>query len=193
MLGIGVSGVKRGVHRKSHPSRFSSSRIALSRRYATKAFDYNTEYFANTKLRLEVDEETGNRSIFATEDIPSNEILLITPYYNHVVHASSLPHFCNACHDSLQILGLQETALRSKFVKSHRYCSEACRDRAEPTDELMSKPLRVIQKTDPDFYISYKYDCILGLDLSHLADAISAHLTLFSSYTAIKYELYSTL
>lgn len=157
MLGIGASSARRGAYRKSHPLRFSPLRAAITRRYASKDFDYNAEYFVGTKLRLEVDEETGNRSLFATEDLPANEILLITPYYNHVVHASSLHHFCNACHDSLQILGLQETAIRSKFIKSHRYCSEACRDRAEPIDELMAPPLRLLLRTVPDFYVSYKY------------------------------------
>lgn len=137
--------------------RFSPLHSSSTRRNTSKAFDYNTEYFASTKFRLEVDEETGNRSIFAAEDLPPNEILIITPYYNQVVYFSSLPHFCNACHDSLKLSGLSETALRSSFIKSHLYCSEACKARGEPLDEVISKPLRFIQKKDPDFYISYTY------------------------------------
>ena len=143
---------------KCTPSLSSISRpkSRISRLYATKTFDYNAQYFSSTKFRLEVDELTGNRSIFASEDLSPNEIILITPYYNHVLHSSCLPQFCATCHDSLRLLGLTESAIRSKFVKAHRYCSEACRDRGEPIDEIMSQPLRIIQKKDPDFFVSYR-------------------------------------
>ena len=121
------------------------------------SFDYNGLYFSRSKFNLETDEETGNRSIYARENIPSNEVIIVTPYYNHVLYASEQSNFCNSCHDSLALSGLNDSALVSKHIKTHVYCSDACLARGEPLDAIMAPSLRSIQKRDPDFYISNKY------------------------------------
>jgi hypothetical protein len=140
-------------------------------------FDYNQEYFKETKMRLEMHPVTGQRSLFAKEALDFSEVLLATPYYNHVIHASSQHLFCNACHDSLVLLGLKENALRSKYIKTHRYCSEACRERSAPYDQVMAAPLKAIQKKDPDFYVGNAYVLIHPHTKAWKIDALLSCIT----------------
>lgn len=128
----------------------------ISRRmYTARSFDYEAKYFMDTKMRLQIDPSSGNRSIFARENIPAHQVILVTPYYNQIVHHDKQSSFCNACHDSLRISG---TSLPSKFVSSHHYCSEACRDRGEPIDQEMESALRTIREADADFFADHRYD-----------------------------------
>lgn len=155
------------LRRTSTPTNFNgrlrlasrSTRLSshLRKYTSSNAFDYNAEYFQHTKARLVTDSLTGNRGLFAKEELGPNEVIFVTPYYHHVIHAALQPHFCNSCHDSFQLLGLSDTALRSKHIKSHLYCSKACRERGEPYDEAMSSSLKSIQKRDPDFYVTNAY------------------------------------
>jgi len=150
----GTSPPKNTTSLVTRPTRLHPPMRCFSSR---KSFDYNKEYFTDTRARLEIDTVTGNRGLFSAEELGPNELVFITPYYHHVIHASLQSHFCNACHDSFDLLGIKDSALRSKHIKSHLYCSEACKGRGEPFDEAMAPSLKMIQKRDPDFYVSNAY------------------------------------
>lgn len=140
---------------RARNSSFSCLRLPKRSVHSSSRFDYNSEYFKDTKIYLQEDPLTGNRSLFAKQPIVANEVILSTPYYNHVVHHHKQDAFCNACHDSLQLAG---TSIQSKYIPEHKYCSEACVARGEPIDQEMEPTLRMIGQLDPSFLYKRMYD-----------------------------------
>lgn len=156
---------KKGLFRCKTPQLYTTRRYLTSALDISKrlSFDYNAKYFDSTPIRLEIDPVTSNRALYAKEALAGSLILLVTPYYAHVVHAHQQPHYCNACHNSLQMVGV---AIPSKHIKTHLYCSEACRARSDSLDHAMAPALKLIQKGNPDFYVSHTYatnDPVQGL------------------------------